>query len=226
MDNFKRIDDALQRLNATLDSYKIKSTPPSETVHAPQAPKRDPEMDRKWMGARDDHYEEDIKLFKYLDELFDIHDTFRSDIDLTTKEYYPHITNLELRIRLNRLHDLFLKHLKIPTSISLCYQIGQAYVDLGYPDLAAGSAYKALLLMDAFKDESDENHERVVRDTFDNVRSQPLHLRMTVAKTNPEISSRLSPNTLRRTKSGAWVVPPPKMDELNMWVSRRWGLNV
>jgi hypothetical protein len=45
----------------------------------------------------------------------------------------------------------------------LCYiQLSRDYADLGYPDLAAGSAYKALLLFDAIQDESDEYHERAV----------------------------------------------------------------
>jgi hypothetical protein len=33
------------------------------------------------------------------------------------------------------------------------------YLLLGYPDLAAGSAYKALLLTDAVRDDSDEYHD-------------------------------------------------------------------
>lgn len=35
---------------------------------------------------------------------------------------------------------------------------------LGYPDLAAGTAYKALLLSDALNDESDEYHDAAIED--------------------------------------------------------------
>ena len=38
-----------------------------------------------------------------------------------------------------------------------------SYQDLGYPDLAAGDAYKALLLTDDASDESGEYHEQVLR---------------------------------------------------------------
>lgn len=38
----------------------------------------------------------------------------------------------------------------------------QRYLNLDYPDLAAGAAYKALLLSDAVRDESDEYHEQAV----------------------------------------------------------------
>lgn len=34
----------------------------------------------------------------------------------------------------------------------------EAYLDLDYPDLAAGAAYKALLLADAIQDTADEYH--------------------------------------------------------------------
>lgn len=34
------------------------------------------------------------------------------------------------------------------------------YVRLGYPDLATGIAYKALLLTDAIRDDADEYHEQ------------------------------------------------------------------
>lgn len=39
-------------------------------------------------------------------------------------------------------------------------QLAVYYFRLQYPDLAAGSAYKALLLSDAISDESDEYHEQ------------------------------------------------------------------
>jgi hypothetical protein len=46
----------------------------------------------------------------------------------------------------------------IPARISL----GRHYKELGYPDLAAGEAYLALLLIDEFDDKSGEWHENVV----------------------------------------------------------------
>jgi hypothetical protein len=44
--------------------------------------------------------------------------------------------------------------------------LANAYIPLGYPDLAAGAAYKALLLSDAVQDESDEYYEQA-KDALD-----------------------------------------------------------
>jgi hypothetical protein len=52
-------------------------------------------------------------------------------------------------------------------------QLSQDYAGLGYPDLAAGTAYKALLLFDAIQDESDEYHERAVDSLSVNSLGQP-----------------------------------------------------
>ena len=51
----------------------------------------------------------------------------------------------------------------------------QRYLQLGYPDLAAGEAYKALLLADAVRDEGDEYHQPAVNamnDDLDNLSSR------------------------------------------------------
>jgi hypothetical protein len=58
---------------------------------------------------------------------------------------------------LNILFDLIREH---PYCLPLHLENAALYVDLGYPDLAAGAAYKALLLSDAIRDDSDEYHER------------------------------------------------------------------
>ena len=46
-----------------------------------------------------------------------------------------------------------------PYCIQSYFQLSQTYRRLGYPDLTAGALYKALLLSDAVRDESDEYHE-------------------------------------------------------------------
>ena len=49
-----------------------------------------------------------------------------------------------------------------PYLLPLYISLAEQYAALAYPDLAAGSAYKALLLSDAIRDEEDEYHERAV----------------------------------------------------------------
>lgn len=51
--------------------------------------------------------------------------------------------------------------------------LANAYIPLGYPDLAAGAAYKALLLSDAVQDESDEYHEQATDALDEFVTSTP-----------------------------------------------------
>lgn len=49
-----------------------------------------------------------------------------------------------------------------PYNIRLYVVLAEEYGKRGYPDLAAGAAYKALLLADAAEDESDEYHDVVL----------------------------------------------------------------
>ena len=69
-----------------------------------------------------------------------------SDIPLSYAELAPRRTELE-----DLLDDF-------PYSILLHLILSHTYIDLFYPDLAAGAAYKALLLCDALRDEADEYH--------------------------------------------------------------------
>lgn len=46
-----------------------------------------------------------------------------------------------------------------PYNLDTYIQIASVYNDLAFPDLAAGATYKALLLLDACQDESDDYHE-------------------------------------------------------------------
>ena len=52
-----------------------------------------------------------------------------------------------------------------PYAVPPYLDLAECYRALHYPDLAAGAAYKALLLVDAIGDESDEYHDRAVAST-------------------------------------------------------------
>lgn len=49
-----------------------------------------------------------------------------------------------------------------PYCIPLQYEAASCYDHLGYPDLAAGSLYKCVILLDALGDDSDELHDDVL----------------------------------------------------------------
>jgi len=63
---------------------------------------------------------------------------------------------------LNNLADVYNQLDKDPYDVASYQNAAALYNALGYPDLAAGAAYKALLLLDAVEDESDERHEDAV----------------------------------------------------------------
>lgn len=49
-----------------------------------------------------------------------------------------------------------------PYNLTLYIDLANQYLDLDYPDLAAGAAYRALLLSDAVADEGDEFHDQAL----------------------------------------------------------------
>ncbi|KAG8627319.1 hypothetical protein KVT40_004802 [Elsinoe batatas] len=78
---------------------------------------------------------------------------------------YEHITDPELKRLLLRHHELHQWLDRLPYSPQLYVEISDIYAKLGYPDLAVGAAYKALLLTDAIEDDTDEYHEETLTDT-------------------------------------------------------------
>ncbi|ESZ95113.1 hypothetical protein SBOR_4480 [Sclerotinia borealis F-4128] len=68
-------------------------------------------------------------------------------------------------IFVGRRHELTEKLEEHPYDLLLYLERASVYSDLGYPDLAAGDSYRALLLCDELKDESFEYHEQAL-ETF------------------------------------------------------------
>lgn len=65
-----------------------------------------------------------------------------------------------------------------PYCIPLQYEAASCYDHLGYPDLAAGSLYKCVILLDALGDDSDELREDVLAQ-YEN--DTPIEERLAVA---------------------------------------------
>jgi hypothetical protein len=63
---------------------------------------------------------------------------------------------------LERRQRLTVALFELPYNLVLFLERAVVHSDLGYPDLAAGDAYRALLLTDEVRDESFEYHERAV----------------------------------------------------------------
>jgi hypothetical protein len=59
-----------------------------------------------------------------------------------------------------------------PYSILRRLDVAQQYGVLGYPDLAAGEAYMALLLIDEVREESGEYHEEAVEAAIHDINNE------------------------------------------------------
>jgi hypothetical protein len=64
--------------------------------------------------------------------------------------------------------------LERPYSIENRLALAREYALLGYPDLSAGEAYMALLLIDEVRDDSGEYHEEAFEAAQEDIRADPL----------------------------------------------------
>jgi hypothetical protein len=63
--------------------------------------------------------------------------------------------------------------LERPYSIEARLTLARQYAALGYPDLSAGEAYMALLLIDEVRDDSGEYHEEAFETAQEDIREDP-----------------------------------------------------
>ncbi|TKA66124.1 hypothetical protein B0A55_09699 [Friedmanniomyces simplex] len=71
----------------------------------------------------------------------------------------------------------------------------QKYLQLGYPDLAAGEAYKALLLCDAVRDPSDDYHQMAAPQLREFIQQVPVAERLRQLKCDPDGVQELPPGS-------------------------------
>ncbi|OJD34440.1 mynd domain-containing protein [Diplodia corticola] len=97
---------------------------------------------------------------------------------------------------LQRLEHLRARIAEQPYSILLRLQVAELYRALGFPDLAAAEAYRALLLVDEVLDESGEYHDDALEEIQDEIASKPASCRIDLAQKHadrfPGVSQRLS----------------------------------
>lgn len=70
-----------------------------------------------------------------------------------------------------------------PYGLPLYVILAQHYSRVAYPDLAAGAAYKALLLSDAVQSEEDEYHELAVRQCLELIAQSTANSKLEVPDT-------------------------------------------
>ncbi|KAF2765686.1 hypothetical protein EJ03DRAFT_199876 [Teratosphaeria nubilosa] len=188
----KNVDAALARLNATLASYKIeaakatqaRSPSPAKTTSQSQPrktsnispglaaastalpPVNHPLLSQQPPPARGSLWDQALRM--------------RSDtgINQVTHAQIPSCIQL-----INEIHALWSgEHDKYQYCIPVYILLAQTFLQIGYPDLAAGELYKALLLTDAVRDTSDEIHEPAFSSLREVVSRQPLVERISLLK--------------------------------------------
>lgn len=91
-----------------------------------------------------------------------------------TKEQFPSALN-----SLQDVTNLITQH---PYNTPLYILQSRHYLQLGYPDLASGAAYKASLLSASLQDEADEYHALASEALVEVVQQQPLEERIRMLK--------------------------------------------
>lgn len=104
-----------------------------------------------------------------------------------------------------------------PYCIPLYVLLGLQYLLAGYPDLASGAAYKALLLADAVRDVADEYHEQACEALRRVIQQQPLVERISLLK--GELHADMS------IRQGRMSEPDEETDvEVDVWLREHYLL--
>ncbi|KAK5149327.1 hypothetical protein LTR04_007198 [Oleoguttula sp. CCFEE 6159] len=205
-DSFHRVNNALNTLSRSLAGYSIDRETGQVSQIGGAGSTDDDESRHSDEGSEGSAYEDPPALFT-------------RGWDLTTKRWYPEISNVDLRSALNRLKELETFFSSEPYSIDLYIKIAGAYVELGYPDLAAGAAYKALTLVDEVLDDSGEYHEEAFESLKLSIAYEPLMRRMSVLHPYPEMFSRFVPydKEERHLREDVGIDIHPQDDEVLVW---------
>lgn len=147
-------------------------------------------------------------------------------LDQETNQHFPKITNLDLRKRLNALHELFSFITEHPYSVDLYSRIARAYENVGYPDLAAGAAYKALLLLDNLGDEDNEFYDVAFISLAESVSKESLPSRCEALAKHPDLQKSLfHPDHARKDEDG-YPTFPVLQEEVLVWAQENFAREV
>ena len=122
-----------------------------------------------------------------------------------------------------RLHELEVLQSLLPTNpycIDLRIKLARSYQLLGYPDLAAGESYKALLLTDEVVDEAGEYHENALEAAKELIKHFPGRERAERAVDYLEIGERLQSSKDDHTLS---IDVEVEEDEAAIWAETCWS---
>ncbi|KAF2142052.1 uncharacterized protein K452DRAFT_358520 [Aplosporella prunicola CBS 121167] len=124
---------------------------------------------------------------------------------------------------LERLDRARTRVLACPYSISCRLQVAELYRALGYPDLAAGEAYRVLLLVDEVLDDSGEYHDQALETAIEELSSKSAILREEYAAAQtaqyPDVAKQLASCKVAEETSHMEA----SEDEVTMWTETLWA---
>ena len=202
------VEDALERLNFSIRSYNTGKREDSERSHGESPP-----------SSRTQEYASSIEWKTGLP-------LFSRNESTETLDLYPSVANADLKQKLIALHELCSFISDYPYSIELCSRIASAYVEAGYPDLAAGSAYKALLLIDQLDDEDAEFYEPTFLSLAESISKESLLSRCEALEKHNDLQSSLfHPDCAQKNDEGCAIFPV-SAEEVQVWATERYSQKV
>lgn len=137
-----------------------------------------------------------------------------------------HATSSGLQKRLNTLQGLFTFLETHPYSVELYSRIANAYENVGYMDLAAGAAYKALLLLDNLGDEGNEFYEQAFISLAESVSKESLSSRCEILAKYPELQKSLFHPACALKDEQGYETFPVVEEEVKVWADVRYSHQV
>ncbi|CAK1355573.1 unnamed protein product [Cercospora beticola] len=176
MDEYKtsiaNVDTALNRLKHTLASFELSasSAQKSSTPRTESIPAHNRESDQPTDGKIQCSISSNATS-----------SCPESMLTLRASRQYPE-KHVKGSARLAELEKSFHYVAENPYSIPAHVLIASEYLGLGYPDLASGAAYKALLLSDALENDAEEYHDEACEALKTIIQGQPLEERIKIIR--------------------------------------------
>jgi len=151
---------------------------------------------------------------------------FGRHVEAERHNHYPSITNTELRERLTTLQELRGYLAEHPYSVDLYSRIATAYAAVGYPDLAVGAAYKALLLVDQLDDEDEEYYGPTFLSVAESISKETLPRRCRILRSDVDLQRSLfDPRQGQRDDDGRAIFPV-LAEEVHIWAKKEYSQKV
>lgn len=140
----------------------------------------------------------------------------RGDFDALRLDARDH--HEKLRAELDWLHALHARLTTCAYDIELYMELAEVYSRLAYLDLAAGAAYKALMLVDAAQDEYEDYYETIIENVIEIIGRHSITVRLERAKQFPNVLERLQSKN-KGLENQTRAQPEVDTEEAMAWIT-------